>query len=66
MREVTAEGSSSVDVSPRCAVSPVATLRRILRMIFPLRVLGSAGALCTTSGAAKGPISLRTFLHDSM
>ena len=29
-------------------------------MIFPLRVLGSPGAHCMTSGVAIGPICLRT------
>lgn len=33
-------------------------------MILPLRVLGSAGALCRTSGAANAPMSLRTFLQE--
>ena len=29
-------------------------------MIFPLRVFGSPGAMCTTSGAANDPITCRT------
>src|SRR5215469_6849074 len=40
----TTAGSASVDVSPRLSVSFAAILRRILRMILPLRVFGSAGA----------------------
>ena len=43
-RSVTTAGSASVDVSPRCSCSLAAILRRIRRMIFPERVLGSPGA----------------------
>ncbi len=41
---VTTAGSASVDISPRLSVSFAAILRRIRRMILPLRVFGSAGA----------------------
>jgi hypothetical protein len=65
MRLATTLASERVDVSPRCSTSPAATLRRMRRMILPLRVLGNAGAQCTTSGAAKGPICVRTSLHHA-
>ena len=51
--------SARVDVSPR-SWSPRAILRRIRRMIFPERVFGKAGAFCTKSGWANGPIFFRT------
>ncbi len=53
----TTEGSSSVEVSPRASVSPSATLRKILRMILPERVLGSPDTIWILSGLAIGPIS---------
>src|SRR6185312_15591953 len=43
-RSVTTPGSAKVDVSPRLSVSFAAILRRIRRMILPLRVFGSPGA----------------------
>ncbi|MEN9960189.1 MAG: hypothetical protein RL045_440 [Bacteroidota bacterium] len=39
--ESTTPGSNNVDVSPKLAVSPSATLRRMRRMILPERVLGN-------------------------
>ena len=56
-RSSTTAGSARVVVSPRLAISPSATLRRIRRMILPERVLGRPGAHWMTSGWAKGPIS---------
>src|SRR5688572_7455513 len=53
-------GSASVEVSPRFPTSFSAILRKIRRMILPLRVFGSAGANCSTSGVAIGPISFLT------
>ena len=53
-------GSANVEVSPRLEVSPVAILRRIRRMIFPERVLGSESVQCKKSGVAIGPISFLT------
>ena len=43
--------------SPRSSMLPLAILRRILRMIFPERVLGSTGHQWMVSGLAKEPIS---------
>jgi len=50
-------GSASVEVSPRPSVSLAAILRRMRRMILPLRVFGRPGAHWITSGVAIGPIS---------
>ena len=44
MRIFTTSGSAKVEVSPMESVSFAAILRRIRRMIFPERVLGSASA----------------------
>ena len=43
-RSPTTAGSASVETSPRLSVSFSAILRRIRRMILPLRVFGRAGA----------------------
>ena len=56
----TTPGSASVDVSPSWSSSPLAILRRILRMIFPDLVLGRPGAQWMASGVAMGPIDDRT------
>src|SRR5579859_17488 len=63
---VTTAGSASVEVSPRLSVSFAAILRRMRRMILPLRVFGSAGAHWIASGEAIGPISLRTQATSSL
>ena len=56
--------SSSVVVSP--FTSPlVASSRSRRRMIFPLRVLGSASVKRMSSGLARAPISLATHLRSS-
>ena len=52
MRSCTTAGSASVVVSPSSAVSRVAILRRMRRMILPDRVLGRSGTSSTVSGAA--------------
>src|SRR6202046_1764593 len=62
----TTAGSARVDVSPRPSVSLAAILRRMRRMILPLRVFGSAGAHWIASGEAIGPISLRTQAISSL
>ena len=41
---ITTSGSASVEVSPKLSVSFAAILRRIRRMILPLRVFGRPGA----------------------
>ena len=64
-RSSTTAGSARVDVSPRLSTSLAAILRRIRRIILPLRVLGSPGAQWITSGAAIGPISRRTHATSS-
>lgn len=48
----TTEGSARVERSPRFSLSFTASLRRILRIILPERVLGKAFAKCTSSGTA--------------
>ena len=60
MRASTTDGSARVEVSPKSVVSPSAIFLKILRMIFPLRVLGRASAKWILSGVAIGPISFRT------
>ena len=55
----TTDSSAIVETSPRSR-SPTAILRSTRRMIFPDRVLGSAGASCMKSGWAKPPILWRT------
>jgi hypothetical protein len=40
--------------------SPAAILRRMRRMILPLRVLGRPGVIRISSGVAMGPITWRT------
>ena len=60
IRLSTTVGSAKVETSPIWSVSPVAILRKILRIIFPERVLGRAGAQCIASGVAIGPITERT------
>ena len=57
-------GSASVEVSPRLPNSFSAILRRIRRMILPLRVFGRPGVKWMMSGLAMGPISLRTWLRS--
>ena len=54
-----------MEVSPTWSTSLLAILRRMRRMILPERVFGSAGAQWITSGAAMGPISLRTWSFSS-
>src|SRR5689334_4370253 len=66
IRSSTTAGSASVEVSPSAPTSSSAILRRIRRMIFPERVLGRPGANWMTSGAAIGPISLRTQATSSL
>ncbi len=53
-------------VSPRFSKSKEAIFLKILRIIFPLRVLGSAGAHCMKSGLAMGLISLATISLSSV
>src|SRR5882757_4030545 len=65
-RSSTTAGSARVLVSPRLDTSPSAILRRMRRMILPLRVLGRPGANCSLSGAAIGPISVRTHFTSSV
>src|SRR5947199_76777 len=60
IRSSTTAGSANVEVSPSAPTSSSAILRRMRRMIFPERVFGRPGANWMTSGAAIGPISLRT------
>src|SRR5262249_7352191 len=57
----TTSGSASVVMSPSPSYSELAILRRMRRMIFPLRVLGRPVTNWMTSGAAKPPIACRTF-----
>src|SRR5438046_6651915 len=66
IRSSTTLGSARGEVSPRLPNSFSAILRRIRRMIFPERVLGSPGANCMTSGEAIGPVSLRTRATSSL
>src|SRR5690606_27509004 len=66
MRSSTTVGSARVEVSPREPKSSSAILRRMRRMILAERVLGSAGANWILSGAAIGPISLRTCWISSL
>jgi hypothetical protein len=66
IRASTMPGSAKVDVSPSWSNSPEAILRRMRRMILPLRVFGSPGAQWMTSGAANAPIASRTPLHASL
>ena len=65
IRLSTTVGSAKVETSPIWSVSPVAILRKILRIIFPERVLGRAGAQCIASGVAIGPITERTCFFNS-
>ena len=65
-RSVTTPGSARVLVSPRPSVSLAAILRRMRRMILPLRVFGRPGAHWMASGAAIGPISRRTQVISSL
>src|SRR4051812_16384733 len=65
-RSSTTAGSASVLVSPRLPNSSSAILRKMRRMILPERVLGSDGANWIRSGAAIGPISLRTHRTSSL
>ena len=60
IRTSTTVGSARVDVSPRASISPLATFRRMRRMIFPDRVRGNADVGQIISGVAKGPIAVRT------
>ena len=57
IRLSTSDGSASVDVSPSAPNSFSAILRRMRRMILPLRVLGRAGVKWRWSGLAIGPIA---------
>src|SRR5947209_5114029 len=66
IRSSTTAGSASVEASPSAPTSSSAILRRMRRMIFPERVLGRPGANWITSGAAMGPISLRTQATSSL
>ena len=50
------EYAHTVDVSPTSLYSPAAKQRSILRVIFPLRVLGSSDTIYTNSGTANDPI----------
>src|SRR3954468_3278153 len=59
-RSSTTPGSAKVEVSPKLPGSSSAILRRMRRMILPERVLGRPGENWIWSGAAIGPISLRT------
>ena len=60
IRRSTTSGSASVVRSPRPSYSDDAILRRMRRMILPLRVFGRPDATWITSGAAKAPIAWRT------
>ncbi len=62
----TIEGSANVDVSPKLSVSPDTILRKMRRIIFPLRVIGKDGEMTMTSGAQKAPTSLRTATLSSV
>src|SRR6476646_6393159 len=66
IRSETTAGSGSVDISPSASTSFSAIFRKIRRMILPDRVLGRPGANWMTSGAAIGPISLRTHATSSL
>lgn len=57
-------GSANVLVSPRLSVSCATILRRMRRIILPERVMGRDGVTHKMSGAAKGPISSRTWLRN--
>ena len=59
-------GSARVEVSPRESSSCEAIFLKIRLIILPLRVFGRAGAHCITSGAAKGPIVVRTHVMRAL
>ena len=61
----TTSGSASVLVSPSWSGASSAILRRMRRMILPLRVFGKPGAHWMWSMLAMGPISLRTWSFNS-
>src|SRR5262249_41195849 len=65
-RSVPTVGSARVETSPSGSCSLAAILRRILRMILPLRVFGRLGAHWMRSGEAMGPMCFLTHATSSL